>query len=197
LAASVLQASAQSTSTIVKNGDISGEHATFRFNGKVLTIRSGSDRSGLGFTTDWYIYKNGSWRAYRAHQASDLREVNLQKCDQDESLDISDKFPQFVPLLPSGSKLKYVITAGDQDANLLVISSQPASNTQTGSILQISLIRNGQGARRLASSDIGESQFCRAQWNEHKDGSKDLIVFTIEPAGSSVSYAFQSFAIRK
>jgi hypothetical protein len=195
----ILQASAQTTkSTLIKNGFVSGEHAVFKFNGGVLAIRYGSERSGLGITTDWYTYVNGVWKpASGALHSSNLPAVRLGECDRDDTLNISNRFPTFNRLLPPGSTLKYVGSNRDSEDSSLVISSRPAPNTQTGSILQISWIRGSPVPELLASVDMGEDRYCRAQWNAHIDGTRDLVVFTLQPAGSSVSYAFQSFSIRK
>ncbi len=185
--------------TIARNGYASGEHATFRLDGEHLSIRYGSDRSGLGIATDWYAYAGGAWRAVsKTSHPPDLPAVHLGECDRDDALDISNHFPRLVQLLPRGSKLKQVEPLHGRDERTLAISSMTAPKTQTGSILQISLLSSDREAGTvLATADIGEARFCSAQWNAHKDGTRDLIVFTLQPAGSSVSYAFQSFTIAR
>lgn len=192
-----LQASGQTAQlTIARNGYVSGEHAVFSFDGRRLAVRYGSDRSGLGFATDWYTFANGAWRSVptRSHSRA-LPTVHLGGCDPDDAIDISNRFSEYMHSLAPGLKLKYVGAMAGQEDSAVAIYSRPAPNTQTGRILQISLLRDGAPVV-IASTDIGESRYCSAQWNEHNDGTRDLIVFTVEPAGSSVSYAFQSFAIK-
>jgi len=193
----LLQASGQTLQpTIVRNAYVSGEHAVFSFNGKLLTIRHGSERSGLGFATDWYAYADGAWRSLPTPSHSRaLPPVHLGECDQEDAIDISSRFLEYMQVLPPGSKLKYVGALPERKQYALAIYSRLAPNTQSGSILQISLFRNGLAPVALATADIGEARYCNAQWSDHDDGTQDLIAFTLEPAGSSVSFAFQSFAI--
>jgi hypothetical protein len=197
LLAGFLQASAQTTtSTIVRNGYASGEHAVFKFNGNVLSIRYGSDRSGLGISTDWYAYANGAWRAMpKTSHHPVLPVVHIGECDPDDALDISSHFPRFAQLLSRDSKLKDVEMLEGQPKLAIAISSKRDPNRQTGSILQISLLSDGETPTVLATQDIGEDRVCSVQWNAQKDATRNLIVFTLQPAGSSVSYAFQSFKI--
>ena len=193
----LLHADAQTAQpTLVRNGYVSGEHAVFHFDGNLLSIRYGSNRSGLGIATDWYSYINGEWRPVsKASDPSQPPAVHLSQCDPGDQLDISNRYPALAQQVLHGSKLKHVEAIAGRDDKVIAIFSKSAPKTQTGSILQISLLSNGETPRVIATADIGESRYCRAQWGALKDGTRDLIVFTLEPAGSSVSYAFQSFKV--
>ena len=163
----LLHADAQTAQpTLVRNGYVSGEHAVFHFDGNLLSIRYGSNRSGLGIATDWYSYINGEWRPVsKASDPSQPPAVHLSQCDPGDQLDISNRYPALAQQVLHGSKLKHVEAIAGRDDKV------------------------------IATADIGESRYCRAQWDALKDGTRDLIVFTLEPAGSSVSYAFQSFKV--
>ncbi len=184
--------------SIERNGIVSGEHAVFHFNGDILSVRYGSERSGLGIVTEWYVYGGGAWRAATgASLPSHLPIVHLEACDRDDSIDLKSQYFSLVRLFSPGSEIKYVGTASRSEMTAFVISSMPAPQTQTGSRLQISLIREAGNAAVVLTMDIGEARYCSAQWDEHRDGTRDLAVFTLLPEGSSVSYAFQSFAVRE
>jgi hypothetical protein len=184
--------------SIVRNGYAIGEHAVFRFDGKFLNIRHGNDRSGLGFETTWYALSDGTWHSIPAYlQPPTLPRVHLGKCDPEDTTDISNRFPQYRKLLARGSKLKYVGVSTEHEKDALAIYSRPGSQSQTGKILEIALVRDGQAPVVLAIAKLGEARYCRAQWNEDDRGRQDLVVFTLEPAGSSANYAFQSFTIGK
>jgi hypothetical protein len=184
--------------SIARNGYVSGEDAVFRFDGTSLSIRYGSNRSGPGIMTDWYAYDEGEWRVMpQMNHVPELPEVHLGDCDRSDESDISNRFPRVAKVLPQGSRLKHLEALDAKGEHVLAIFSTPAPNTQIHSLLEISMLSLGETPRVLAIADIGESRYCSAKWDAHKDGTKDLVVFTLEPAGSSVSYAFQSFTIHK